>query len=161
MQKITPFLWFDNNAEEAIQLYTSLFKNSKVKDIVRYGPMGPGPEGSVMTASFEIEGQEFAVINGGPMYKFTEAVSFVIHCDSQEEVDLYWNKLSEGGQEQMCGWLKDRFGLSWQIIPRAMIQMFKDKDGKRAQRAMQAMMKMRKIDIPALQRAFDGETADA
>lgn len=161
MQKITPFLWFDNNAEEAIQLYTSLFKNAKVKDVVRYGPAGPGPEGTVMTASFEIEGQEFAVINGGPMYKFTEAVSFVIHCDSQEEVDHFWSKLSEGGQEQMCGWLKDRFGLSWQIIPRVMLQMFKDKDAQRSQRVMGAMMKMRKIDIPTLQAAYDNEMAGA
>lgn len=161
MQKITPFLWFDNNAEEAIALYTSLFKNARIKDIVRYGPMGPGPEGSVMTASFEIEGQEFAVINGGPMYKFTEAVSFVIHCDTQEEVDHFWSKLSEGGQEQMCGWLKDRFGLSWQIVPRVMLQMFKDKDARRSQRVMGAMMKMRKIDIPTLQAAYDNEMAGA
>src|SRR3954462_7980781 len=118
MQKIKPFLWFNNNAEEAINLYLSVFKNSKLGSVARYGDAGPGPKGQIMTASFELEGQEFVALNGGPHYKFTEAISFTVDCETQEEVDFYWNKLSEGGEESRCGWLKDRVGLSWQIVPR-------------------------------------------
>jgi predicted 3-demethylubiquinone-9 3-methyltransferase (glyoxalase superfamily) len=137
MQKITPFLWFDNQAEEAMNFYTSIFKNSKVGNVTRYGEAGPGPKGSVMTATFELEGQEFMVLNGGPQYKFTEAVSFFVNCNSQEEVDTLWEKLSEGGEEGPCGWLKDKFGLSWQIIPTALGQMLNDPDPEKAQRVMQ------------------------
>lgn len=154
MQKITPFLWFDNNAEEALNLYTSIFPNSKTVAITRYGPAGPGPEGSVMTASFELEGQEFIALNGGPHFKFTEAISFVVHCDTQEEVDRYWNKLLAGGQESQCGWLKDKFGLSWQIVPRQLTRLIQDKDARKAQNVMQAMMKMRKIIIADLEEAY-------
>ena len=154
MQKITPFLWFDNNAEEALDLYTSIFPNSKTIAITRYGAAGPGPEGSVMTASFELEGQEFIALNGGPHFKFNEAISFVVHCDTQEEVDRYWNKLLEGGQESQCGWLKDKFGLSWQIVPRQLTRLIQDKDARKAQNVMQAMMKMRKIIIADLEAAY-------
>lgn len=154
MQKITPFLWFDNNAEEALNLYTSIFPNSKTVAITRYGPTGPGPEGSVMTASFVLEGQEFIALNGGPHFKFTEAISFVVHCDTQEEVDRYWNKLLAGGQESQCGWLKDKFGLSWQIVPRQLTRLIQDKDARKAQNVMQAMMKMRKIIIADLEEAY-------
>ena len=154
MQKITPFLWFDNNAEEALNLYTSIFPNSKTVAITRYGPAGPGPEGSVMTASFELEGQEFIALNGGPHFRFTEAISFVVHCDTQEEVDSYWNKLLAGGQESQCGWLKDKFGLSWQIVPRQLTRLIQDKDARKAQNVMQAMMKMRKIIIADLEEAY-------
>lgn len=157
MSKITPFLWFDNNVEEALDYYKSIFKNAKVKDIVRWGPGGPGPEGSVLTASFELEGQEFVALNGGPQFKFTEAVSFVVNCESQEEVDYYWQKLTgSGGQESMCGWLKDKFGLSWQIVPRALPGLLKGKDSASAQRVTQALMQMKKIELPVLQHAYDG-----
>jgi len=154
MQKITPFLWFDNNAEEALDLYTSIFPNSKTVAIARYGPSGPGPEGSVMTASFELEGQEFIALNGGPHFKFTEAISFVVHCDTQEEVDMYWNKLLAGGEECQCGWLKDKFGLTWQIVPRQLTRLIQDKDPSKAQNVIQAMMKMRKIIIADLEAAY-------
>ncbi len=156
MQKITPFLWFDSQAEEAVKFYTSIFKNSKVGDVARYGDAGPGPKGTVMTTAFEIEGQEFIALNGGPVFKFTEAVSFVVHCDSQEEVDYYWDRLSEGGQEVQCGWLKDKFGLSWQITPTILPKLIKDKDPVKSQRVMAAMMQMVKIDIAGLKKAYEG-----
>jgi len=149
-------LWFDNQAEEAMNFYISVFKNSKVLSVARYGDAGPGPKGSVMTASFELEGQKFTALNAGPMFKFTEAISFVIPCKTQEEVDYYWSKLtSGGGEESMCGWLKDKFGLSWQVVPDALIELLQVKDPKKSQRVMQAMMKMRKIDIKTLQEAHD------
>src|SRR6478735_7180372 len=139
MQTITPFLWFDNQAEEAMNLYLSVFKNSKPLSIARYGAGGPGPAGSVMTASFELDGQQFVALNGGPIFKFTEAVSFVINCETQEEVDMYWNKLTaDGGQESMCGWLKDKFGLSWQITPNQLVPLLSDPDKEKAGRVMQA-----------------------
>ena len=156
MSKISPMLWFDNQAEEAMNFYISVFKNSKVLSVARYGDAGPGPKGSVMTASFELEGQKFTALNAGPMFKFTEAISFVIPCKTQEEVDYYWSKLtSGGGEESMCGWLKDKFGLSWQVVPDALIELLQVKDPKKSQRVMQAMMKMRKIDIKTLQEAHD------
>ena len=155
MQKITPFLWFNNNAEEAMNFYLSIFKNSKVLGVSRYGDAGPGPKGTVMVAGFELDGQKFTALNGGPLFKFTEAISFVIDCKSQEEVDHYWNKLTEGGEESMCGWLKDKFGLSWQVVPDKLIELMQDKDPKKAGNVMQAMMKMKKIDIGLLQKAYD------
>ena len=154
-QKITPFLWFDNNAEEAMKFYTSIFKNSKVGSVVRYGEAGPGPKGTVMTGTFQLEGQEFIVLNGGPLFKFTEAISFVIDCQSQEEVDEFWDKLSEGGEKSRCGWLKDKFGLSWQVVPSILSQLLGDKDPEKAKRVMEAMMKMDKIVIKGLQNAYD------
>ena len=156
-QKITPFLWFDNNAEEAANLYVSVFKNSKILSATRYGDAGPGPKGSVMTISFQIEGQNFTALNGGPHFKFTEATSFVVHCKSQEEVDHYWNKLIEGGgSPSQCGWLKDKFGLSWQIVPDVLMELLQDKDAEKAQRVMQAMLQMTKIDIAKLKQAAEG-----
>jgi predicted 3-demethylubiquinone-9 3-methyltransferase (glyoxalase superfamily) len=155
MQKITPFLWFNNNAEEAMTFYTSIFPNAKIGEVHRYGAGGPGPEGSLMTASFELEGQSFTVLNGGPLYTFTEAVSFVVHCETQEEVDYYWGKLTDGGEESQCGWLKDKFGLSWQIIPGRLMELLGDPDPAKAQRAMHAMLQMQKIDVPTLERAAD------
>lgn len=155
MQKITPFLWFDNNAEDAIKWYTSVFKNSKVLTVTHWGPGGPGPEGAVMTASIELEGQQFDLLNGGPQFKFTEAVSFVVSCATQDEVDYYWEKLSEGGMTQPCGWLKDRFGLSWQVVPSMLPELLKDKDPRKSQALMGALMKMSKLDIAQLQAAYD------
>lgn len=155
MQKITPFLWFDGNVEEAINFYTAIFKNAAIKNVSRYGEGAPLPAGSIMSATFELEGQEFYALNGGPMYSFTPAISFFIKCETQEEVDHYWYKLAEGGSEQPCGWLKDKFGLSWQVIPDALGQLLQDKDPQRAQRAMQAMLKMKKIDIAGLKAAAD------
>jgi predicted 3-demethylubiquinone-9 3-methyltransferase (glyoxalase superfamily) len=158
MQKITPFLWFDNNAEEAVQLYTSIFKNSKIGKIMRYGEAGPGPAGSVMTIEFELEGQGFTALNGGPHFKFTEAVSFVVRCGSQEEVDTLWAKLTaDGGEESQCGWLKDRFGLSWQITPTVLLDMVGDEDPEKAGRVFAAMLKMQKIDIKTLEAAYRGQ----
>jgi predicted 3-demethylubiquinone-9 3-methyltransferase (glyoxalase superfamily) len=154
--KITPFLWFDNNAEEAMNFYTSLFKNARVGDIVRYGEAGPGPKGSLMTASFELEGQAFVALNGGPHFKFTEAISFVVDCASQEEVDFFWEKLSEGGQKSRCGWLKDKFGLSWQVVPSGMTELLGGKDPEGSKRAMLAMMQMDKLDIAKLREAYNG-----
>lgn len=155
MQKITPFLWFDNRAEEAMNFYTSVFKNSKVGQVLRYGDAGPGPTGSVMTASFTLDGQEFVALNGGPIFKFTEAISFVINCTTQEEVDYYWEKLtSGGGQESMCGWLKDKFGVSWQVVPTALSELLTNKDPEKAKRAMHAMLQMKKIDINVLKKSF-------
>jgi predicted 3-demethylubiquinone-9 3-methyltransferase (glyoxalase superfamily) len=154
MQKISPFLWFDSNAEEAANFYVSIFKDSKILKIARYGEAGPGPAGSVMVVNFQIEGQEFIALNGGPLFKFTEAISFVINCQTQEEVDHYWNKLTAGGgQESQCGWLKDKYGLSWQVTPTILGELLADKDQKKAQRVMQAMLQMKKIDIAALKRA--------
>jgi predicted 3-demethylubiquinone-9 3-methyltransferase (glyoxalase superfamily) len=158
VQKITPFLWFDNQAEEAMNLYVSIFKNSKVLGVTRYGDAGPGPKGSVMTAEFQLEGQEFVALNGGPHFKFTEAVSFVVNCQLQEEVDYFWEKLSEGGAESQCGWLKDKFGLSWQVVPTVLIEMLQDKDPEKSQRVMKAMLQMEKIDIKKLKEAYDGKS---
>ena len=156
MQKITPFLWFDNQAEEAINFYTSIFKNSKVGKVSRYGKTFPEREGQVMTATFELFGQEFMALNGGPIFRFNESVSFFVHCEDQQEVDYYWEKLTaDGGQESRCGWLKDKFGLSWQIIPNALAEMLGEKDPGKAGRVMQAMLTMSKIDIKALERARD------
>jgi predicted 3-demethylubiquinone-9 3-methyltransferase (glyoxalase superfamily) len=154
MPKITPFLWFDNNAEEAIKFYTSIFKNSKVGNISLYGDAGPGPKGSVMTATFEIEGQELMVLNGGPHFKFTEAISMFVSVDTQQEVDELWEKLSAGGQKSHCGWLKDKFGLSWQIVPKALGELLGDKDPRKAQSVMKAMLQMDKIDIARLKDAY-------
>jgi predicted 3-demethylubiquinone-9 3-methyltransferase (glyoxalase superfamily) len=156
MQKITPMLWFDNEAEEAARFYTSIFKNSKILSISRYGEAGPMPAGTVMTVSFELEGQEFTALNGGPEFKFTEAISFVVNCRTQEEVDEYWEKLTEGGEEVECGWLKDKYGLSWQITPIVLMEMLQDKDAERAQRVMRAMLQMKKIDVRALRQAYEG-----
>lgn len=157
MQKITPMLWFDNNAEEAVNLYTSVFKDAKITKISRYGKAGPGPEGSVMTAEFELFGQKLVALNAGPMFKFNEAISFVVNCETQEEVDYYWDKLTaNGGKESMCGWLKDKFGLSWQITPTILMKLNTDPDKEKAGRVMQAMMKMKKIDIAAIEAAAKG-----
>ena len=150
MSKITPFLWFNNNAEEAIHFYTSIFKNSKISSVNRYGDAGPGPKGTVMMATFQLEGQEFMALNGGPEFHFTEAVSLFVNCETQAEVDELWEKLSAGGEIQQCGWLKDKFGLSWQIIPNALGELMNDPDPLKAQRVMQAMLQMSKIDINKL-----------
>lgn len=155
MQKITPFLWFDGKAEEAMKLYVSIFKNSKVLGVSRYGEAGPGPKGSVMTVRFELDGQEFIGLNGGPQFKFTEAVSFSVDCKTQKEVDELWEKLSEGGEQGPCGWLKDKYGLSWQIVPAVLGQMLSDPDRKKSKRAMEAMLQMKKIDIAGLQKAYE------
>lgn len=152
-QRITTFLWFDSNAEEAINHYISIFKNSKILSITRNGEGGPGPKGSVLAASFQLDGQQFAAINGGPAFKFTEAISLVVNCDTQEEVDYYWEKLSEGGWKSQCGWLKDKFGVSWQVVPTILPQLLQDKDPAKAKRAMAAMLKMTKLDIRVLQDA--------
>jgi predicted 3-demethylubiquinone-9 3-methyltransferase (glyoxalase superfamily) len=157
MQKITPFLWFDHEAEEAVNFYTSIFEDSRVKVVTRYGEAGPGPKGTVMTIAFELAGQEFVALNGGPQYKFTEAISFVVNCETQEEVDELWEKLSEGGTEIQCGWLKDKYGLSWQIVPMILFTFLQDKDPEKSQRVMKAMFPMKKLDIAALERAYRGE----
>ena len=155
-QKIKTFLWFDDNAEEAVNFYVSIFKNSKVLEVVRYGEAGPGPKGSVMTCTFRVEGQEFIALNGGPHFKFTEAISLFVTCETQAEVDELWEKLiAGGGAPSQCGWLKDRFGLSWQIIPSALMELMADKDPENSKRVMQAMLKMGKIDIRALKKAYD------
>jgi predicted 3-demethylubiquinone-9 3-methyltransferase (glyoxalase superfamily) len=153
-QKITPFLWFDHQAEEAVGFYTSIFKDSKVGTVTRYGEAGPGPKGSVMTMAFELDGQGFVALNGGPQFQFTPAISFVINCESQEEVDHYWETLSAGGQEIQCGWLRDKYGVSWQVVPTVLIDMLHDKDAARSQRVMKAMLQMKKIDIPRLEEAY-------
>ena len=152
-QRITQCLWFDGQAEEAANCYISIFKNSRITAIARYGDVGPGPKGSVMVVGFELDGQAFTGLNGGPMFKFTEAISMVVNCETQAEVDQYWDKLSAGGQPGVCGWLKDKFGLSWQIVPTALIEMAQDKDPEKSQRVMAAMMQMRKIDIAKLEAA--------
>ena len=155
MQKITPFLWFDNQAAEAAEFYTSIFGNSKIVQVSRYGDAGPGPKGSVMVVAFELDGQEFTALNGGPLFKFNEAISFVVDCKSQEEVDHLWAKLSDGGEEGMCGWLKDKYGVSWQIVPTALVEMLNDPDPERSKRVTEAMLKMKKIDIQALRQAYE------
>jgi predicted 3-demethylubiquinone-9 3-methyltransferase (glyoxalase superfamily) len=155
MQKITPFLWFDNNAEEAINFYVSIFKNSKILKVARYGDAGPGPKGTIMVATFQLEGQEFQALNGGPQYKFTPAISLYVNCESQQEVDELWRKLLEGGREDQCGWLQDRFGLSWQIIPSILPKLLGDKDPKKSASVMRAMLQMKKIDSKKLQQAYD------
>ncbi len=155
MRRITPFLWFDDQAEEAARFYCSVFDNSRIKKITRYTDAGPGPIGSVMTVEFELDGHAFIALNGGPQFKFTEAVSFSVDCDTQEEVDEFWEKLSEGGEEGQCGWLKDRYGLSWQINPHVLGEMLDDPDPHRSKRVMDAMLAMRKIDIAGLRAAYD------
>ena len=155
MQKITPFLWFDNNAEEAVNHYRAIFKNSKLGSVLRCGDAGPGPKGSVLTIAFQLEGQEFIALNGGPVFKFNEAISLSVDCKSQAEVDDLWEKLSDGGQESQCGWLKDKFGLSWQVVPSALVEMLQDKDPEKAKRVMAAMMQMGKLDIAVLKQAYD------
>jgi predicted 3-demethylubiquinone-9 3-methyltransferase (glyoxalase superfamily) len=152
-QRINPFLWFDGQAEEAANFYVSIFPNSKIGSTSRYGEAGPGPKGSVMTVAFDLDGLSFTALNGGPMFKFTEAISLVVHCETQAEVDHYWDKLSAGGQQVQCGWLKDKYGLSWQIVPNALIELVQDKDPAKSQRVMAAMMQMKKIDIAGLKAA--------
>jgi len=153
-QKITTFLWFDGNAEEAVNHYLSIFKNCKILTVARYGDAGPRPKGSVMTISFQLEGQEFIALNGGPEFKFTEAISLLVHCNTQNEVDEMWARLSAGGEEGPCGWLKDRFGLSWQVVPSALLEMIQDKDSEKSNRVMSALMKMKKLDIAQLEKAY-------
>lgn len=153
MREITPCLWFDTEGEEAAKFYTSIFPSSKITDVARYGSAGPRPEGTVMTVSFELDGQKLVALNGGPNFTFNEAVSFQVLCESQEEVDTYWSTLSEGGEEGPCGWLKDRFGLSWQIVPTRLPELLEDPDREKSQRVMAAMLEMRKIDVEALERA--------
>jgi predicted 3-demethylubiquinone-9 3-methyltransferase (glyoxalase superfamily) len=159
MPKIHPFLWFDNQAEEAMNLYVSIFPNSKVLSIQRYGPAGPGPEGSVMTADFELDGQRVTALNGGPIYKPTPAVSFVVDCDGQAEVDHYWARLGEGGAYLQCGWLTDRFGFSWQVVPKQLFETIGGSDAAGRRRATAAMMKMVKLEVAELERAYRGEAA--
>ncbi len=156
MQKIRPFLWFDSNAEEAMNFYTSIFKNSKIGKVRRYGEGGPGPKGSVMTATFQIEGLEFMALNGGPHYKITPAISLFVDCETQKEVDELWEKLSAGGETLQCGWLTDKFGVTWQIIPKALGELLGDKDPQKSQRVMKAMLGMIKIDVEGLKRAYEG-----
>jgi predicted 3-demethylubiquinone-9 3-methyltransferase (glyoxalase superfamily) len=159
LQKIIPNLWFDNQAEEAANFYVSIFKNSKIGDITRYGEaaaeISGKPKGSVMTITFQIEGQEFTALNGGPQFKFTEAISLLVNCETQQEVDELWEKLSEGGEEGPCGWLKDKYGVSWQVVPRILDEMIRDPDPVKAERVMKAMLQMQKIDITGLQQAYD------
>jgi Uncharacterized protein conserved in bacteria len=162
MQKITPFLWFDHQAEEAAKFYTSVFENSKVGKIIRYdeaaAKAASRPVGSVLTIEFELEGQKFTALNGGPVFKFNESISFVVNCDTQEEVDYFWEKLSaDGGQESECGWLKDKFGVSWQVVPTVLIEMLQDKDSEKSERVMKAMLQMQKIDIKKLNAAYAGK----
>ena len=158
MQKISPFLWFDDQAEEAVNFYTSIFKNSKILNVTRYGEVGPGPKDSVMTVAFQLEGQEFMALNGGPHFKFTEAISFVVKCKTQEEVDDLWENLSEGGGEKIqCGWLKDKYGVSWQVVPTILGEMISDPNRAKSQRVMEAMLKMKKIEIEGLNRAYAGQ----
>jgi predicted 3-demethylubiquinone-9 3-methyltransferase (glyoxalase superfamily) len=157
MQKITPFLWFDGKAEEAINFYISIFKNSKIVSVSRYGEAGPGPKGTVMGATFQLEGQTFYALNGGPQFKFTPAISFFVNCETQHEVDELWEKLSAGGAKNRCGWLQDKYGLSWQVIPTVLGEMLQDKDPEKSARVMKAMLQMDKIDIEGLKRAYKGE----
>jgi predicted 3-demethylubiquinone-9 3-methyltransferase (glyoxalase superfamily) len=155
MQKITPFLWFDNQAEEAMNFYTSIFKNSKIGNVTRYGEGGPGPAGTVMTATFQLDGQEFIALNGGPHFTFSPAISFFVNCETQEEVDELWEKLSEGGETEQCGWLKDKYGVSWQIAPTILGEMLQDKDPEKSKRVTEAMLKMDKLDIKILRQAHE------
>jgi len=156
MQKITPCLWFDNNTEEVVNHYRAIFKNTKIGKVLRCGESGPGPKGSVLTIAFQLEGQEFIALNGGPIFKFNEAISLSIDCNTQSEVDDLWEKLSDGGQKSRCGWLKDKFGLSWQIVPTVLVEMLQDQDAARSTRVFAAMMQMDKIDIETLKRAYEG-----
>jgi predicted 3-demethylubiquinone-9 3-methyltransferase (glyoxalase superfamily) len=156
VQKITPNLWFDTEAEEAANFYISIFKDSEVVNVMHFGDAGPRPAGMVMTVTFRLQGQEFTALNGGPDFKFNEAISFLVNCASQDEVDEYWERLSEGGEEGPCGWLKDKFGVSWQIVPTVLDEMLQDKDSERANRVMKAMLQMKKIDIAGLQEAYNG-----
>jgi predicted 3-demethylubiquinone-9 3-methyltransferase (glyoxalase superfamily) len=155
MPKITPFLWFDNRAEEAMNFYVSIFKNSKILSVSRYGEGGPGEKGTVMTGTFQLDGQEFFALNGGPEFTFTPAISFFVNCETQQEVDELWDKLSEGGEKGRCGWLKDKYGLSWQIIPSVLGELMQDKDAEKANRVMMAMLQMDKIDIKILKQAYE------
>ncbi len=161
MQKITPFLWFDNQAEEAANFYVSIFNKSRVTNIARYSEAGAKasgrPKGTAMTVAFQLDGQELVALNGGPIFKFTEAISFVVNCKTQEEVDYYWGKLSQGGQEIQCGWLKDKYGLSWQIVPTVLGELMTDKDAQKSERVMQAMLQMKKLDIEKLKQAYEGK----
>ena len=157
MQKITPFFWFDNNAEEAANFYVSIFKNSKVLNISRYGDAGPGPKGTVLIVEFELDGQKFIALNGGPQFKFNEAVSFVVNCETQEEIDYFWEKLSEGGQKVECGWVKDKYGLSWQIVPTILFDELFQGDDAQTDRIMRAVMTMKKLDIEDLKKAAEGK----
>jgi len=155
MQKITPFLWFNDQAEEAMNFYTSIFKYSKIVSVTRYGEAGPGPKGTVMMGTFQLEGQEFMALNGGPLFTFTEAISFFVDCKTQQEVDELWEKLSAGGKTSQCGWLKDKYGVSWQIVPTALRELLSDPDPEKSTRVMQAMLKMTKIEIDVLKRAYE------
>jgi predicted 3-demethylubiquinone-9 3-methyltransferase (glyoxalase superfamily) len=159
MQKITPCLWFDDKAEEAVNYYVSIFKNSKVGGIARYGEAGAKvsgrPKGSVMTVKFQLQGQEFLALNGGPQFKFTEAVSFIVNCETQEEIDEMWEKLSAGGEKGVCGWLKDKYGLSWQIVPTVLGEMLQDKNAEKTERVMKALLEMKKLDIKTLKQAYE------
>jgi predicted 3-demethylubiquinone-9 3-methyltransferase (glyoxalase superfamily) len=156
MQKITPFLWFDNNAEEAANFYVSIFENSKILNVARYGDAGPGPKGSVMIVDFEIGGEKFIALNGGPQFKFTEAVSFVVNCETQEEIDYFWEKLSAGGEKVECGWVKDKYGLSWQVVPTILGELMGGNEPERSNRVMQAILQMQKLEIEPLKRAYEG-----
>jgi predicted 3-demethylubiquinone-9 3-methyltransferase (glyoxalase superfamily) len=155
MQKITPFLWFDGKAEGAMNFYISIFKNSKAMRITRYGEEGPGPKGTVMSVTFQLDGQEFMALNGGPLFTFSEAISFFVNCETQEEIDELWEKLSEGGEKQRCGWLKDKYGLSWQIVPAVLGKMLQDKNGEKSKKVMKALLQMNKIDIKSLKQAYE------
>jgi predicted 3-demethylubiquinone-9 3-methyltransferase (glyoxalase superfamily) len=158
MPNITPFLWYESQAEEAANFYISIFPNSRILKVSRYNDAGPGPKGTVMVVQFELDGKPFLALNGGPHFKFTEAISFTIDCKNQQEVDHYWTKLTaDGGQESQCGWLKDKYGLSWQVVPTVLGELMSDPDKEKAKRTMEAMLKMKKLDIPTLQRAHDGE----
>jgi predicted 3-demethylubiquinone-9 3-methyltransferase (glyoxalase superfamily) len=159
MPALTPFLWFDTEAEQAAAFYTSVFPNSRIVEVTHYGSAGPRPEGMVMTVAFELDGQKFIALNGGPEFSFSEAISFVVNCETQQEVDIYWETLSEGGEEGPCGWLKDKFGLSWQVVPNALPRLLTDPDTEKAQRVMAAMLEMKKIDIETLKRAAEQVTA--
>ncbi len=155
MPKITPCLWFDDNAQEAVNFYISIFKNSKITGVARYGDAGPGPKGSVMTIKFKLDGQEFLALNGGPHFKFTEAISLIVNCETQKEIDEMWEKLSKGGQEVQCGWLKDKYGLSWQIVPTILGKMMQDKDAQKSNRVMKAILQIKKLDIKILKQAYE------
>lgn len=155
-QKITTFLWFDSNAEEAVNFYVSIFKNSKILNSARYGDVGPGPKGKIMTIGFQLEGQDFTALNGGPQFKFTEAVSLVVHCQTQDEVDYFWDKLSAGGEKVECGWVKDKFGLSWQVVPDVLLELLQDSDRQKSERVMKAMLQMKKLNIEQLKQAAAG-----
>jgi predicted 3-demethylubiquinone-9 3-methyltransferase (glyoxalase superfamily) len=157
MQKITPFLWFDGQAEEAAKFYTSIFKNSKIESVARFPEGSPAPAGTVMTVAFRLDGQEFVALNGGPEFKFTEAISFVVNCETQEEVDEFWEKLSAGGKEMQCGWLKDKYGVSWQIVPTILSELLQSRDPEKSKRVMQALLQMVKLDIKRLQEAYERE----